>query len=897
MEDPARQPLLLNQEESIDFGDEPIPMLSQPAVKAHRHFHPATQQFESLDYDPYDSSETMKHASGKSSMDKLMAVLCLFAVGVVTALCAIFMMFAIKSIQGLKYEWLQHMIDDGEFIRPLFAYWGVNLVLAGSILLAVVFIEPRMGGGGTPEVVAYLNCINMPKVVRLKTLIGKIVGTILSVSANMAMGPEAPIIQVGAIIGAGLPQGKASSFKLDTGLFRSFRNDHDKLEFIACGIAAGFSAAFGAPIAGVLIVLEEGASFWDQNLILRTFVCALAAKFTFALFIAGMFTGNLDAWGLFNLPGFLFFGTMKTTLQRISIANVLLYILVGVLCGLVGAAFNYSAMKINEFRTHYVNNRKWLRVVEGLFMISLTSIVFFLTPHYIKTCRVIQPGAEEIINAEFRRWNCPEGHYSVMATLFLNGLDDGVKHLWFNYDHFPLWHLLLFCVLWGILMNLSLGIALPGGLLIPTLLVGGALGRFVGQIAELLPWDFDAHLVSLVGSAAFLSGTTRLTVTVVAIIIESTNEFVHILPLIFACLIAKWVGDLLTVSLIEVMIEVRGAPFLEWSPPHEYDKLRTCDIMQTEVKCLSKKETIQNIEQLLESSIHNAFPVVRVRNELDNPPHSFGTLCGIISRRALVSLVNKTTKPTAAELKVGSADAQLPRVEWKVDLTPHINRWPYTLGPTATLTRAFQLFRLMGLRHLIITDKNNRVVGIITRKDLVHWEVEDHDTEDEHGGSAAAGDAQLGLNGDYAGSRESSATVRFDVEEGSRASTLNSSLNSSTDGTQPAGVSTLLRRRRGRSYSIFDESFYPQTPSSPNSAAAAVPPSLPTSYAPVHFLGSRINEHYFSDEDEGENAEDSDDDEEEESSDDEEIDRTIQKQYLRNRPGAAHDDDDDDARV
>jgi hypothetical protein len=103
-------------------------------------------------------------------------------------------------------------------------------------------------------------------------------------------------------------------------------------------------------------VLEEGASFWDQNLILRTFVCALAAKFTFALFIAGMFTGNLDAWGLFNLPvcarralhfrssysfspipsynvqGFLFFGTMKTTLQRISIANVLLYILVGVLC-------------------------------------------------------------------------------------------------------------------------------------------------------------------------------------------------------------------------------------------------------------------------------------------------------------------------------------------------------------------------------------------------------------------------------------------------------------------------------------------------------------------------------------------------------------------------------------
>lgn len=81
-----------------------------------------------------------------------------------------------------------------------------------------------------------------------------------------------------------------------------------------------------------------------------------------------------------------------------------------------------------------------------------------------------------------------------------------------------------------------------------------------------------------------------------------------------------------------------------------------------------------------------------------------------------------------------------------------INRWPYTLGPTATLTRAFQLFRLMGLRHLIIStfnassafstvlwlihctlaDKCNRVVGIITRKDLVHVEVEEDDHEELH---------------------------------------------------------------------------------------------------------------------------------------------------------------------
>lgn len=56
------------------------------------------------------------------------------------------------------------------------------------------------------------------------------------------------MIHSGAVVAAGVSQGKSTTLKKDFKIFRYFREDHEKRDFVAGGAAAGVSAAFGAPV-------------------------------------------------------------------------------------------------------------------------------------------------------------------------------------------------------------------------------------------------------------------------------------------------------------------------------------------------------------------------------------------------------------------------------------------------------------------------------------------------------------------------------------------------------------------------------------------------------------------------------------------------------------------------
>ena len=71
---------------------------------------------------------------------------------------------------------------------PLFIWIGLNLfpVLIGSVLVS--YVEPVAAGSGIPQVKCYLNGVKVPRVVRIKTLVVKIVGVITTVVGGLAGG-------------------------------------------------------------------------------------------------------------------------------------------------------------------------------------------------------------------------------------------------------------------------------------------------------------------------------------------------------------------------------------------------------------------------------------------------------------------------------------------------------------------------------------------------------------------------------------------------------------------------------------------------------------------------------------------------------------------------------------
>ena len=660
-------------------------------------------------------------------------------------MCAAFV--RLQGISHYKFKWVYGLIGDERHPSLGVAFVVFVLINAGLAAVAaylVAYVEPVAAGSGIPEIKCYLNGVKVPRVVRFKTLLAKAIGVLFSVGSNLAVGREGPMIASGSVIGGGLSQGKSSSMAFDTQLFRSFRSDRQKRDTVTAGASAGVAAAFGAPVGGVLFSLEEGASFWNQSLTWRVFFCSMISTFTLNTLLSGTEGDESSGWGHLSQPGLVNFGEFSEHEVGYTVWQVPFYLLVGVVGGLMGALFNQINLYITRARMRWVPVvSKHRRFAEVIVVSMVTSIALFVLAFYVNHCKAIPSDPATLYLEDFVKVGCPKGSFNDMATIAFTTQEAAIKMLFHNTGEFDVTTLLVFGCVYFLIACWTYGIAVPSGLFVPCLLTGAAVGRLLGTLLqEILPDSIgvDPRTMALVGAAAMLGGVVRMTISITVILVEATNDLRYAFPIMASILVSKWVGDMFTIGIYDMHIELKNVPLLEWEAPQRMKMTQVSDVMTKDVKTLRVVENVGEIYDLLMDTKHNGFPVISKFAH----GRGDGSFVGLILRRDLCTLLehkmffrpqrgqihdDEQHRLTQEEMNdkypwfpaIGEISLTEEERAMSIDLSPYYNRCPFVVEEHMALSTVFQLFRNIGLRHVVVLNDCHEPVGIITRFDLVFW--------------------------------------------------------------------------------------------------------------------------------------------------------------------------------
>ncbi len=482
-------------------------------------------------------------------------------VGLVSGLVAVLFRQLIALMQNL---FLFRQLSLGDYLSPLDHVWGGWIILIpalGGLLVGLLtyFFAPETKGHGVPEVLeaAAVKGGRM----RGRVVPVKAVATAVCLGSGGSTGREGPVVQICAAAGSYMAQ-----------IFH-MRSELTKI-LLACGATGGIAASFNTPIAGVLFALELVALEFKT----RSFIPLVIAA-VFATLVSRTFLGDM--------PGFI---VPEYTL--ISHYELLIYLLLGILAGLVAILFIDTSYRVEAF-FNGLNMPSYLKPVLGGVLVGLLAL--FLP---------------EILG----------GGYDTVSDVLLGKLGFG---------------LCLLLVFGKILaVSLTLGSGGSGGVFAPSLFIGAMLGGAIGALFHhYFPENTaSAGAYALVGMAAVFAGVSRATLTAIIILFEMTLNYNIILPLMFACVISDGVAwSLYGDSIYTKKLRLKGIRFFQDLGPDVLAMHLVQEVMSRNVETVSATSSLRSVWEKILKTGHQGFPLLG----------EDGTLVGIITasdvRRALAA--------------------------------------------------------------------------------------------------------------------------------------------------------------------------------------------------------------------------------------------------------------------
>jgi len=195
-------------------------------------------------------------------------------------------------------------------------------------------------------------------------------------------------------------------------------------------------------------------------------------------------------------------------------------------------------------------------------------------------------------------------------------------------------------------------------------------------------------------------------------------------------------GDYFNEGIYDIQIKVSRVPMLPWHCPKKLTNTKAIRIMNEHVVCVRMKENVEYIVNMLRTTTYNGFPVV---DQVDGNNRHNGRVCGLILRSQLIVILMKSLFEEGREYWEQTVSIETFRNEYPrypsindvhinaktdqrnstINMELFMNPSPHRVNEHTSMPRIFKLFRHLGLRHLIVIDGDNRVKGMITRKDFL----------------------------------------------------------------------------------------------------------------------------------------------------------------------------------
>ena len=519
--------------------------------------------------------------------------------------------------------------------------WGVLLLpaiggLASGVVVQLLFRLPTGHGTDLLTRAIHREMGDMP----LTGPAVKAAAAVGVISCGGSTGPEGPIAALGAALGSMMGKWFGVTAR-------------ERRILLIAGCAAGVGAIFRCPLGGALFaasVLYREPEF-ESEAIVPGFVASVIGYTTF-MFFAEEFGEPLLGWA--------------TDLRFQSPVELIPYAILGPLCGLTAIFFSVCVRTVERRLVPRSKLPIWLAPAFGGL---LTGAIACLSPQ-------VMDGRYAFVK------NAMEGKWLAEAA---------TASLWWLPMLFAL-VVLAKCVATG----LTVGSGASGGVLGPSVFIGGVVGAFLGAVVEvvapgLMPETLRGALVP-VGMAGVLAATMRTPLAAIVMEAEMTGGYGLIVPLMLVCVSAYVVGRRWGLNHEQVRTAADSPAHAADGLIHVLESWRIDQLMERDwAEVIHPDATLKEIMQKMKPGTRPVFAVV-----------DGGHLVGLVSVTDVREVMHD---PELAEAVI-AADIMTERL--------------VTLAPDRDVYQALHEFGRT--RHdvlpVVTTDASKQWVGMLSRRNV-----------------------------------------------------------------------------------------------------------------------------------------------------------------------------------